>query len=200
MRLKYTLSVVGLVLLARLAPMPTDAHWFPRMPLAYAQQPSGLQNFAFLHVAKQASDFTDGNGVTTLQNIPGLAITLPAQSAVTYQVDCDIFYSQATNVADNFGVQFTGNAPTNSEFGGFAFTNATAIAAGTPANVTNTTATNVVTMTPAVTTVLYAHLGGAVEMAGQATDTILNIQVAQSTAADVIVIKRDSVCRWAAMP
>jgi hypothetical protein len=51
-----------------------------------------------------------------------------------------------------------------------------------------------------VTTVLYAHIGGSVDIAGQATDTILNILVSQSTAADVIVIKRNSVCRIAAMP
>lgn len=159
-----------------------------------AQQISGGGATQFFHASRLASDFTDGSAVTTLQNTP-LVVTFPGSAiAQVYQVDCDLYYSQATNVADNIGVQFSA-APTNAILGGIAATNATAYASGTPPTITTTTATNVISMTPAVTTVLYAHLGGLVEMPSGGLDTTMTVQVAQATAADVIVVKRGSVCR-----
>lgn len=200
MKLRHAILIVGLTLLTRLVPLPTIAPTSaPFEPLLHAQQ-TGYQNWAFIHTVKVPADYTDLTAATALQSIPALVMTFPSSTAATYQVDCDLFYSQATVVADGFGMGFLGNSPTNSEFGGFAFTNATAVAAGTPANITNLTATAVVTMTPAVTTVLYAHMGGTAEIASNATDTTLTAQVSQSTAANAIVIKRGSVCRWAAMP
>jgi hypothetical protein len=157
----------------------------------------GYREWDNLHMVYVRADWTDGSGGTTLQAIPDLTFSLPGGQTGPFKIDCDLYYSQATNVADNFGVKFSSN-PTNAEFGGIAATNATAFAAGTPANITNTTATNVITMTPAVTTVLYAHIGGLVENAGT-TDNVVNIMVAQSTAADVIVVKRGSACTYHSM-
>lgn len=165
----------------------------------HAGQASGAVNWSNIHTFRLAADFTDGGAVTTLQNIPGLTLTLPAGAAATYQIDCDLFYSQATVVADTFGIQFS-IAPTNAQIGGIAATNATAFAAGTPATITSTTATAVVSFTPAVTTVLYAHIGGSVDIANNGADTIVNMSVSQATAANVVVIKRNSVCRVSAMP
>lgn len=165
-----------------------------------AQQQSGGTNWAFVHTARVAADFTDGAAVTTLQTITGLQLTYPAGPlAQAYLVDCDLYFSQATAVADNFGVQFV-TAPSSAQFGGFAFTNVTALASIAAPTITNTTATNVITFTPAVATVLYAHIGGTVEIAAGGLDTVMNIQVAQATAANVIVVKRGSTCRWSAMP
>jgi hypothetical protein len=163
-----------------------------------AQAP-GAVGWTNIHTARLGADFTDGGAVTTLQNIPGLTMVLPAGSAATYQFDCDLFYSQATVVADTFGFQFS-VSPTNAQIGGIAATNATAYASGTPATITNTSATAVVAMTPAVTTVLYAHIGGAAEIPNNAIDTIVNVSVSQATAANVVVIKRGSVCRVSSMP
>lgn len=58
----------------------------------------------------------------------------------------------------------------------------------------------VISMTPAVTTVLYAHLGGTAEIAASGLDTQMNVLVSQATAANVVVVKRGSICRWSAMP
>src|ERR1700687_4502414 len=76
-------------------------------------QSTGTVAWSNIHTVKVTADFTDGNGVTTAQNIPNLILTFPAGPAATYQVDCDLYYSQATNVADTFAVQFNTNAPTN---------------------------------------------------------------------------------------
>lgn len=163
-------------------------------------QAPGSVSSANIHTATLAADFTDGGGVTTLQTIPGLSLTLPAGAAASYQIDCEIGYSQATVVADGLGIQFTGVSPTNALVGGVAATNATAYASGTPATITNTTAATVVTMTPAVTTVLWAHLGGSATIPNSGQDIVVNVMVSQSTAANVVVIKRNSVCRASAMP
>ncbi len=169
----------------------------PSIDSAYAQA-VGYQGANNVHIAFVNADFTDGSGVTTLQNIPRLQFALPASQGVAFKIDCDLFYSQATNVADSFGIQFS-NSPTNAEFGGWMFTNATAIAAGPAANITNATATAVLTGTPAVSTVLDAHMGGITEQASNTTDTTVNISVSQTTAANVIVVRRGSACVYHSM-
>lgn len=161
-----------------------------------AQQP-GFVNWSNQHIAYQHADFTDANAAG-LQNIPGLAFYLPAGIATTYAIDCDIYYSQATVVADGFGIQFS-VAPTNAQGGGMAFTNVTAVASITPPTITTNAATTIVTMTPAVTTVLLAHIWFTAEIPAGATDTLVNLSVSQSTAANVIVIKRGSKCQFHSM-
>jgi len=198
MRIRHYILIVALVLASRLVPLPSgppkDIRLFPTL----SAQSVGYTGWNNVHSAYTRADFTDGNGVTTLQNIPGLLFYLPANQAVTYRIDCDLEYSQATNVADSFGVTF-GISPTNTELWGFMATNATAFASLTPVNITSTAATTVVTGTPAVTTVLGARITGYIENAGNATDNSVQIGVAQATAADVIVVKRDSGCTWHSM-
>ena len=163
---------------------------------ARAQQ-AGYREWDNWHMAYAHSDWTDASSASA-QNIPGLVMVLPAAQAGPWSIECNLWYSQATNVADNFGVQFS-VSPTNAQVGGWAFTNATAIAAGTPATITNANATNVVAFTPAVATVLNARISGFVENAAAGADNTVVINVTQSTAADVIVIKRGSSCSWHSM-
>lgn len=157
-------------------------------------QQTGYLNWVNQHDAYVRADFTDANAAGA-QNITGLLFYLPANQAGVYRIDCDLNYSQATVVADNFGIQF-GVAPTNAIFTGWMFTNATALAAGTPVTVTNNSNNNILTGTPAVTTVLGAHIGGYAEIPSGAADTSVQITVTQSTGANVIVVKRDSGCSW----
>lgn len=140
-----------------------------------------------------ASDFTDANSAS-LQAITGLSYTL--QASKTYSFVCSLMYSQATNVAgDQFGVGVITTAPANVNAFGQAFTNTGAAApesVGVLNALTTTTPTAVVTLQPAVTTVLGATLRGTVET-GAGTSTF-GPYVLNGTAADVIVIKRGSYC------
>src|SRR5438094_502497 len=63
------------------------------------------------HGAKLTADFTDANA-SGAQNIPALQFFLPAGPAQAWYIRCTVQASQATQVADNFGIQF-GTAPTN---------------------------------------------------------------------------------------
>lgn len=204
--LAFVVLVASVARLALLAPGGTghlEPPWLERV--LFAQTPSGFGNGYFFRSARLAADCTDGTGGTTLQN-PCLNVTtnagpqlaLPANpSAQAYYLDCDVWYSQATNVADTYGVTIV-PAPTSAQMGGWAMTNATTIAAGTPGTITSTTATSVVTFTPAVTTVLDAHLAGLIEVPAAGQDTIVSLLVSQATAANVVVTKRGSICRaWA---
>lgn len=161
------------------------------VPAVAQQEGQNGANGIFLQ-QKVNADFTDGSAVTTAQNIPALQFNIPSVAATTFQLSCEIGYSQATNVADTFAIQFSA-APAAELIGGVAATNATAYGSGTPNSTADTSTHTVVAFTPAVTTVLYAHVGGSFELAAN-TPTTLNIQVSQATAANVIVIKRDSVC------
>lgn len=186
MKRQIKVSLLALPILALLA--------LTLSPTRLPSQATGYLNWSNGHMAYLNADFTDANA-SGLQNIPRLTFALPALQTGPFKIDCDLFYSQATVVADTFGIQFS-NSPTNAQIGGIAATNATAFAAGTPATITNVTATTVVSFTPAVTTVLYAHIGGLVEQASNATDTTVNVSVSQGTAANVIVIKRGSACQY----
>jgi hypothetical protein len=198
--------VVLVVMLPPTAPRwaSTDS-WNPFSVLLRAQS-NGALNVIYMHATRLTADCTDGGGVTTLQN-PCAAVTTNAGPQVgfpanptsqAYYLDCDLWYSQATAVADSYGVQFS-SSPTNAQIGGWAFTNATALAAGTPATITNTTATAAITFTPAVATVLDAHMAGLIEIPATNQDVNMSILVSQATAANVIVTKRGSVCRWWAL-
>jgi hypothetical protein len=206
------LRLFGLVLAAAvLLGLPSLAslpwHMVPPLrlsPFTLHAQSNGALNVINMHAMRLSADCTDGTGGTTLQNPcanvttnAGPQITFWANpSAQVYYLDCDLGYSQATVVADAYGVQFVGTAPTSTELGGVMATNATTFAAGTPAIITTTTATNVIAGTPAVTTTLYAHIGGTVEIPATNQDIVMNLLVSQATAANVVVTKRGSICRW----
>lgn len=176
--------------------VPTGLPFDRLVPSAFAQQVGyGLQNN--IHMVYLNADFTDANAAG-LQNIPRLSWYLPALQGVPFKIECTLHYSQATAANDTFGIQFS-NSPTTAQMGGIVATNATAFASGTPATITNTSATAVAAFTPAVTTVLYGHLSGFVEQASNATDTLVNMSVSQSTAANVVVIKRGSACIYHSM-
>jgi hypothetical protein len=143
-----------------------------------------------------ASDFTTAAN-TNLQTITGLSWTLPASTALNVPFQCHLAYSQATaNVADSFGIQAT-VAPTNIFASGEMWTNTTAtfVTPGVLPTLSSTTATAVVTATPAaaVTTVLNADLNGFIENPSTTANTI-NIMVKTATAADVVTVKRGSFC------
>lgn len=202
--LALTLIAAGFALSAVTLPdgnFPTPTLPFIEAPL-HAQAP-GWQTWQNMHGVRLTADCTDGGGVTTLQNPcanvttnTGPQVTFNANSiAQAYQLDCAWHFSQATVVADSIGVQF-GTSPTSAQLGGFMFTNTTALASIAAPTITNTTATAVITGTPAVTTVLYAHMDGLIEIPASGQDTIMTILVSQATAANVIVSKRGSVCRW----
>lgn len=140
------------------------------------------------------ADFTDASS-TALQNITGLSWTLPASTAANYAFHCELMYSQATAaVADAFGIQSATLAPTNIAAQGVVVTAATAVAAGNLPTLNTTTATNIVTFTPsAAATVFGARISGLIENPSGAA-TAVTISVSQSTAANVITIKRGSYC------
>lgn len=162
----------------------------------------GLNNIHSMYIR---SDFTDANAAGA-QNIllaatntgGNMAFYLPANQPATWRIDCVFAYSQATGAADSFGVTFS-NAPTNTMLWGLMATNATAFASLTPVNITGTSNTTIVTGTPAVTTVLGAHIQGYVEMPSTTTPTQVLWTITQGTAANVVVIKRDSGCTWHSM-
>lgn len=206
MKAKHYLAVAVIATLVAVlvkAPDPSGTLMHNRlleqfMPSVYAQQ-VGYVGWNNVHMAYLNADFTDANA-SGAQNIPRLSWALPANQGVAFRINCEIAWSQATVVADNFGIQFS-NAPTNALFSGWSFTanTATAIEGQAPVTISGTGATNIITATPTVTTVLAAYIDGVVEQASNATDTTVNINVTQSTAADVIVIKRGSACVWHSM-
>lgn len=141
------------------------------------------------------ADFTDANSAA-LQAITGLTFNvLPISRPWSFH--CSIMYSQATPVAgDQFGVGFTVNAPANLSAFGTAYTNtgaASPVSTGVLTGLVTTTPTAIVTFQPAVATVLGATIDGTVEPPASGGGT-LNFYVLNGTAANVIVIKRDSYC------
>ncbi len=194
MKLKHYL-LIGLVAWLG-AHLPIDLRWpIDRNffgPLTTHAQQGGFVSYSNIKMAHVTSDFTDANA-SGLQAIPAMQLALPANQASSWWLDCTLAFSQATAAADNFGVGFS-VAPTASLLSGIAATNATAYASGTPANITNTTATAVITFTPAVATVLMARIWGFIENPTSGQDNIVTIYVAQGTAANVVVTKKDSAC------
>jgi hypothetical protein len=146
-------------------------------------------------VLRVTADFTDASA-TTLQAITGLSFTFPANLALNAKIDCDILYNQTVGaVSDAWGVQDVTVAPTNVEATGFTQTAATTWSEQQLLTLATTTATNIGTFTPsAITTVWHAQLHSLVEHPSNASTSVFQIMVSQSTAADLMVIKRGSSC------
>lgn len=146
-------------------------------------------------VLRVTADFTDASS-TALQAITGLGFTFPINSALNAKIDCDILYNQTVGaVADAWGVQDVTVAPTNVEATGVTQTAATTWSEQQLLTLATTTATNIGTFTPsAITTVWHARLHALVEHPSNASTSAFNIMVSQSTAADLMVIKRGSSC------
>lgn len=150
------------------------------------------------NIAVLTSDFTDSSGSAALQNITGLSFNLPQSVAQNIPIECHYMFSQATNVSDQFGIQFGTNAPTRADFRGqatLAGPGANFPTYGVLANLTSTTATAIVTFTPTATTTNYADIYGVMQMPSSAGSGTVQMMVQQSTAADVIVIKAGSYCK-----
>lgn len=139
--------------------------------------------------------FTDSNA-SGLQVITGLSFAL-GTVARNWSFHCSLTYSEATPIAgDQFGVASLTTSPTNLHAWAHVITTEGATAAqttGDSGNITNTTPTSIVTFTPVGTGVKQAEIDGSIETAGT-TATTLQFYVTNGTAADVIVIARDSYC------
>jgi hypothetical protein len=155
-----------------------------------------VRNSSTSNVFRVTSDFTSSSS-TSLQTITGLSWVLPVNYAASYSFDCHLAYSQATPIGDDFGIQAASLAPTNIFATGHAQISAgppSTYDDGTLATLTTTTATNIVGFTPGSTSIYTADLHGVIENPSGVANTI-NIMVKQSTAGDVIVVKRGSWCR-----
>lgn len=142
------------------------------------------------------TDFTTANN-TSLQTITGLSFTLPASSATNVPFSCEMLYSQATaNVAVAFGIQSATISPTNIMAYGEQFTNTTANTEGNLPTLSTTTATAIVSATPAATaTVFPVNLSGFIENPSNASSNVINIMVSTATGTDAVTVKRGSYCR-----
>src|SRR2546429_3798935 len=123
-------------------------------------------------------------------------MSLPANQATAYWVDCAIWFSQTTAaVSDTFGVNFT-TAPSASQWEGLMVTaNTPTFVATTPVAVSGSGTTTLFTFTPgASATVYFARIWGSIENPSSGQDNILTPTTSQATAADTMVIKRDSAC------
>jgi hypothetical protein len=144
------------------------------------------------------ADFTDTSSAS-LQAVTGLSFTLPANTAQTRKIDCDIMWSQATfsGITDAFGVQDVSLAPTRIDgYGLMSLAGAAAVSTaiyGVLTNLTSTTATNIVSGVPTVATVNFAQLHFTVRQPS-GVSSVVQVVVSQSTAADVIVVKAGSSC------
>jgi hypothetical protein len=170
------------------------AYWPPTQgTIASTSCPSGAK--VYLN-----ADFTSANA-SGLQAITGLSCTLNnAFSAGIVPVAsfvCQLVYSQATNVAsDQFGVGYSGGSVTNFSAWGSVATNtgaATPFTTGAAIAIVANTPTAVVTFQPGNTGVDIAQVYGTLETAATGT---LQLYVTNGTAADVIVVKRDSYCQF----
>lgn len=200
MRLKHVIAIALISLTVRVLPLPSMATVglaTRAMEPQLLAQSTNYNNWNDVHSAYVRADFTDANA-SGAQNIPDLKFSLPAGRGATYYIACDLAFSQATAAADTFGITFS-TGPTNALMGGWLFTNATAIAAGPAIVITSSANAAVVTGTPAVTTILGAHLSGYAEIPSPATDVAVQITIAQGTAANVVVVKRDSGCTFHSM-
>jgi hypothetical protein len=141
------------------------------------------------------SPFTDANA-GGLQVITGLSYAL-GTVARNWSFHCSWTYSQATpSASDQFGVASLTTSPTNLHAWAHVVTTEGAAAVqttGDSGNITNTTPTAIVTFTPVGTGVKEVEIDGSIETAGT-TATTLQFYVTNGTAANVIVIARDSYC------
>jgi hypothetical protein len=145
-------------------------------------------------ILRVTADFTTAAN-TNFQTPTGMTITLPANTALNMAYDCHWSYSQATAVSDSFGIQSATIAPTSIMGTATMGTSATAGTSGTLLALNTTTATAIVTATPTAATNLILDMHGMVENPSNASTNVINFMVKQTTAANVIVIKRGSWCK-----
>src|SRR5262249_12405959 len=134
----------------------------------------------------------------SLQTIPGLSWTLPANTALNVHFRCTIYYLQVTAAAsDSFGIQDVTVAPTN--FAGDALVFTSTNASTTPFGMNLTGINDASThsfgsFTPSAPgTVFTAYINGTIEHPSNASTSIFQI-MAQFTANNG-TIKRDSTCQ-----
>ena len=143
------------------------------------------------------SDFTTAAS-TALQNITGLPVTIPANTALSMPFSCHLLWSQATAaVVVSLGIQDVTISPTNITAKGEMYTSASVTASGNLVGLNSTTATAIVSGTPSATgTVWNADLSGFIEAPSNASSSAIQIMVSTATAGDAVTIKRGSWCRW----
>jgi len=144
-----------------------------------------------------SSDFTSANA-SGLQAITGLNCTFPSSVPAAYNASfrCSLIYSQATNVSgDQFGVGWS-NTITNFNAWGRVATNtgaAAPFATGAATGIATNTPAAVVTFQPANTGLNIAEIDGTAETTSGGT---FQLYVTNGTAANAIVVKRDSYCQF----
>jgi len=145
-----------------------------------------------------ATDFTTSGVGTALEPITGLSMTVPASTALVVPFSCKIIYSQAVgNAAVAIGVQSVTVSPNNITAEGILYTDATASTEGSLATLASTTATAVVSASPAATATNYvALLSGLLDAPSNASSSVFRILVSTATAADLVTIRKSSYCRW----
>jgi hypothetical protein len=152
--------------------------------------------FAGVYPTLTAS-FTDSSSSSNLQAITGLSFTIPAGVAQIVPINCNLAWTQATQVSDSFGIQDS-VAPTSIDGFGIMSTAGTgsspAIATGFISGLNTTTATAIVTGTPTVSTANYVNLNFTVQQPSGSSAATIQLMVKQSTAADVIVVLKGSNC------
>ena len=143
------------------------------------------------------TDFTTAVS-TALQNITGLPVTIPANTALSMPFACHLLWSQATAaVSVSLGIADVTISPTNITAKGEMFTSASVTASGNLVGLNSTTPTAIVSGTPSATgTVWNADLTGFIEAPSNASSSAIQIMVATATGADAVTIKRGSWCRW----
>jgi len=144
-----------------------------------------------------ATDFTTSGVGTALEAITGLTWTIPASTAINMPFSCKLIYSQAVaNAAVAFGIQDVTVSPTNIAGMGVIYTNTTASTEGALAGLNSTTATAIVSASPAATaTDFVALVSGFIEAPSNASSSAINIMVSTATAADLVTIRRGSMCQ-----
>jgi len=144
-----------------------------------------------------ATDFTTSGVGTALEAITGLTWTIPASTAINMPFSCKLIYSQAVaNAAVAFGIQDATVSPTNIAAVGIIYTNTTASTEGTLTGLATTTATDIVSASPAATaTKFVAQVSGFIEAPSNASSSAITIRVSTATAADLVTVYRGSMCQ-----
>jgi hypothetical protein len=130
----------------------------------------------------------------SLQAIPGLSWTMPANTAVNAAFECHLQYLQnAAPFADSFGIQDVTVAPTYLMANGQVYTSNTAIVATNQQVTTNTAATITIFTPSGAATIFNADLYGLIEQPSNASTSVVQIMTQFTT--NTGVIKRGSFCR-----
>jgi hypothetical protein len=175
----------------------------PFNPVGYANFSGRVQTGIgeFLLTSNTQYLASDSSAITA--TTPGTVVftwgSLPLSSA--YSFHCGILYSQATaSAANGMAVQGASASPVRLDaWGKMDISNPASAnytgSAGSALNITTTTATSVVTATPAATgTVYQASLDGTIQ-ANSSNATTLNVLVFTGNATDALTVKAGSYCR-----